>query len=325
MAKKTTKTAKKTTITAKKTTKQKQSEKQKQQKQSQEIIVNITNPKTIRRTAQQQPKQYLPTPSQPLTDLAKVLGMLIPKIQTESTLGASIPDKPKAPVPRKTNIGGLVNSKDVPSLGDAIKATVIEEPPKPVVDAEPIYETTVEGEDQFRLGSGDSERGFAPLKEAVFKKPSVPTTYLKIPEPRRSASKSKPEFSGDIKKYFQKRDEPLSIEEQLNSEVEYSKQFSQPTGYSSSGSQTVERPIGKYLGTLPSESESEISRPARKISNVERLIMRYELVTGKDYKGYSGSLKDFRELIKKEEEKRRIEQESLTGVKPKRTYIRKEK
>lgn len=117
----------------------------------------------------------------------------------------------------------------------------------------------------------------------------------------------------------------MSIEEQLNSEVEYSKQFSQPSGYSSSGSQTIQRPIGKYLGTLPSESESEISRPASKISNVQRLIMRYELVTGKDYKGYSGTLKDFRKQIKEEEEKRRIEQEMQTGVKPKRTYIRKEK
>ena len=289
--------------------------------QTQQVTINLTKPSTpVKRYVQvkEQPKQFLPMmPSfninpaqpQPISDLAKVIGMLIPKTQTESTLGVSIPDKPKTPVPRKTNIGGLIDKKDVPSLGDAIKATVVEEPSKPVVDAEPIYDTTVEGEE-----------------EAVFKKPSVPTTYLKIPEPRKSASKYKPEFSGDIKKYFQKkRDEPLSIEEQLNSEVEYSKQFSQPSGYSSSGSQTIQRPIGKYLGTLPSESESEISRPASKISNVQRLIMRYELVTGKDYKGYSGTLKDFRKQIKEEEEKRRIEQEMQTGVKPKRTYIRKEK
>jgi hypothetical protein len=174
--------------------------------QTQQVTINLTKPSTpVKRYVQvkEQPKQFLPMmPSfninpaqpQPISDLAKVIGMLIPKTQTESTLGVSIPDKPKTPVPRKTNIGGLIDKKDVPSLGDAIKATVVEEPSKPVVDAEPIYDTTVEGEE-----------------EAVFKKPSVPTTYLKIPEPRKSASKYKPEFSGDIKKYFQKKETNLCL------------------------------------------------------------------------------------------------------------------
>jgi len=130
---------------AKKVTKQKQ-----KQKQNQKVIVNISQPKTIRRTtksAQQQPRQYLPlmpsfniNPAQPqsISELAKVLGMLIPKAQTESTLGSAIPKKEpiesEATVGKalpKAKIGELVDVKESSSLGDAIPS-MEELPPKRV-------------------------------------------------------------------------------------------------------------------------------------------------------------------------------------------------
>ena len=123
----------------KKVTKQKQ-----KQKQSQKVIVNISQPKTIRRTtqsAQQQPKSFIPlmpsfniNPAQPqsITELAKVLGLLIPKAQTESTLGSAIPKKEPIESDKTTaKIGELVDVKESPSLGDAIPS-MEELPPKRV-------------------------------------------------------------------------------------------------------------------------------------------------------------------------------------------------
>jgi hypothetical protein len=120
---------------AKKVTKQKQ-----KQKQSQKVIVNISQPKSIRRTTQsvqQQPKSFIPlmpsfniNPAQPqsLTELAKVFGMLIPKAQTESTLGSAIkikePIESEATVGKalpKAKIGELIDAKETPSLADAIE------------------------------------------------------------------------------------------------------------------------------------------------------------------------------------------------------------
>jgi len=122
---------------AKKVTKTKTKQKQKQ-RQSQKVIVNISQPKTYsRRTVskvEQQPKSFIPLmPSfninpaqpQPISDLAKVLGMIIPKIQTETNLGSSIPiSKPIASEKPKKNIGGLIDVKETPSLEEAIKSKV---------------------------------------------------------------------------------------------------------------------------------------------------------------------------------------------------------
>jgi hypothetical protein len=144
---------------AKKVVKSKMKQKQ---KQSQNVIVNISQPKTVRRTLtksivqkKEQPKQYLPmTPSfninqaqpQPATDLAKLIGMLIPKLQTESTLGSSIPLKATLPNKPTTNIGGLVNKLEIPTLGDAIEANKVETPEKENVtltSIEPTLENTL--------------------------------------------------------------------------------------------------------------------------------------------------------------------------------------
>jgi hypothetical protein len=124
--------------------------------QSQNVIINLpsrtSKPQTQK--TQEQPKQYLPLmPSfninpaqpQPISDLAKVLGMLIPKVQTESTLGSSIPAKSKVPEKPKVNIGGLIDVKDTPSLADAIASKVDEKP----IETEPILpEKTTELEEE---------------------------------------------------------------------------------------------------------------------------------------------------------------------------------
>lgn len=138
--------------------------KQKQkQKQSQKVIVNITTARGKRdysksKVTKEQTKTFLPLmPSfninpaqpQPLSDLAKVLGMLIPKAQTESTLGSAIPNKVIVEQKPKINIGGLINPTEVPSLGDAIDTTIISEKKgvfeKPRFE-NPFYETETEAE-----------------------------------------------------------------------------------------------------------------------------------------------------------------------------------
>jgi hypothetical protein len=116
---------------AKKLVKSKQKQKQ---KQSQKVIVNISNPKSSRSSAPPQ-KQYLPmmpsfniNPAQPQqsTDLAKLIGFLIPKLQTNSTLASAIPVKVEIPETQKpVDIGGLKNSKEQPTLGAAIESAVI--------------------------------------------------------------------------------------------------------------------------------------------------------------------------------------------------------
>jgi hypothetical protein len=126
--------ARKIVSVAKSKTKQKQ-----KQKQSQKVIVNITQPKRVYRKSKltkDEPKPFIPlmpsfninqpTPS-PSTDLAKILGMLIPKLQTESTLGSAIPNKVIVEQKPKINIGGLINPTEVPSLKDAIDTTIISE------------------------------------------------------------------------------------------------------------------------------------------------------------------------------------------------------
>jgi hypothetical protein len=124
--------------------------------QSQNVIINLPSRTSKPRTqkTQEQPKQYLPLmPSfninpaqpQPISDLAKVLGMLIPKVQTESTLGSSIPTKSKVPEKPKVNIGGLIDVKDTPSLADAIASKIDEKP----IETEPILpEKTIELEEE---------------------------------------------------------------------------------------------------------------------------------------------------------------------------------
>jgi len=124
--------------------------------QSQNVIINLPSRTSKPRTqkTQEQTKQYLPLmPSfninpaqpQPISDLAKVLGMLIPKVQTESTLASSIPAKSKVPEKPKVNIGGLIDVKDSPSLADAIASKIDEKP----IETEPILpEKTTELEEE---------------------------------------------------------------------------------------------------------------------------------------------------------------------------------
>jgi hypothetical protein len=147
---------------ARKISKTKQKQKQ---KQSQKVIVNITPAREKRvyrksKLTKDEPKSSTkpfiplmpsfninqPSPS-PSTDLAKILGMLIPKLQTESTLGNAIPNKVIVEQKPKINIGGLINPTEVPSLKDAIDTTIISEKKgvfeKPRFE-NPYYETESE-------------------------------------------------------------------------------------------------------------------------------------------------------------------------------------
>lgn len=113
--------------------------KSQKQKQSQKVIVNISHPRRAYKrrastVSKEQPKQYLPMmPSfnvnqpQQATDLAKLVGLLIPKIQTESTLAKAIPmSKVNINKPTEPEIGGLKSSVKESSLPEAINNKIQE-------------------------------------------------------------------------------------------------------------------------------------------------------------------------------------------------------
>lgn len=127
----------------KKVMKQKQKQKQ---KQSQKVIVNISRAKT----SKEQPRSLLPmSPSfninqpQSSSDLAKLVGLLIPKLQTESTLGKaiSVPVKNLEPKKEENKIGNLESNKKESLLFEAINNKTIFREPIPLED-EPIPEAS---------------------------------------------------------------------------------------------------------------------------------------------------------------------------------------
>ena len=159
---------------AKKVVKSKMKQKQ---KQSQKVIVNISQPKSSRSSVQ--PRQYLPLmPSfninpaqpQPLADLAKLFGMLAPKLQSESTLGSAIPVKTKIPESevKPVVIGEFKNPTEVPTLGEAVKLSI---PPKP--------ESLKLGQGTFNIPSGE------PVN---LKLPPKPETVMLKTDEKRSGS-----------------------------------------------------------------------------------------------------------------------------------------
>jgi len=168
--------ARKVVSVAKSKTKQKQ-----KQKQSQKVIVNINSAKEKRvyskskltKEETKQGKTFLPitpsfninqpTPQNPSqsTDLAKILGMLIPKLQTESTLGSAISTPTQIPTSTKENIGGLINKKETPSFIDAINA--VKKEPLSEAPLENIYQ---EPESEFEYVNEDIKR-LSRLKKVV--------------------------------------------------------------------------------------------------------------------------------------------------------------
>jgi len=178
---------------AKKVVKPKMKQKQKQ-KQSQKVIVNISQPKSIRRTTQstqQQQKQYLPlmpsfniNPAQPqsISELAKVFGMLIPKAQTESTLGSAVKIKEPIEEKPKAKIGDLINVKDAPSLADAIP--LMEElPPKRVSPLKKLVQNIELGrmakEDELSRQNLQKRRNKKEMNEArEMEKEDIPSILL---------------------------------------------------------------------------------------------------------------------------------------------------
>jgi len=143
--------------------------KQKQkQKQTQKVIVNISHPvpkkrgykRRIDTSPKEQPRQFLPMmPSfninqpQATSDLAKLVGMLIPKLQTQSTLGSAIPVKSNIKEPVKDEgIAGLTKLyESIDSLlPEALNAKVEEATPKRTFEkpkfANPYYDQETEAE-----------------------------------------------------------------------------------------------------------------------------------------------------------------------------------
>lgn len=113
------------------------------QKQTQSVVVNIMHPKSKAKsiakktTIKEQPKTLAPFPMMPSfninqptpsTDLAKLLGLLIPKLQTESSLGSSIPKPIQVPiVEEKQQFPGFTNHNKYESLLDQALNNKIEE------------------------------------------------------------------------------------------------------------------------------------------------------------------------------------------------------
>lgn len=228
--------------------KQKQSQSQKLQKQSQRVIVNVTQASrrtgTTSKNAPQ--KSFLaqmpsfnvnqPTPS-PLPDLTKILGLLVPRLQTESRLGSAIPTmKPQTEVsPEPINIGGLTDLKSSPTLGDAIEAVRIKQEPE-----------------------------------------------LELNKPEK--------IQPSIKSYFK------PIDEESEQGMEYA-----------------------------SASTPSVSQRTPRISEIDRLNMRYEKAFGYPYSGERMKLKDFREIIQLQEAKNKTMQKEIESLKPpKRSYKKRE-
>jgi hypothetical protein len=194
--------------------------------QTQQVTINLTKPSTsVKRYVQvkEQPKQFLPMmPSfninpaqpQPISDLAKVLGMLIPKVQTESALGSAIPVKTKLPEkPRKT-IGELKDPKETPSLGDAIIASKVED--TSFVTAEPVYTKDVETEIP-------QEKEGVPIQ-----------SYLNVKKPKKQRrKKSQPDTSTPILENF------YTQEETVNPAVTLERRYEMAFGYPYEGSPNI--------------------------------------------------------------------------------------
>jgi len=232
---------------AKKGSKTKQKQKQKQ-KQSQKVIVNVTQPirRTVTTSKNAPQKSFLaqmpsfninqPTPS-PLTDLTKIIGLLVPRLQTESRLGSAIPTmKPPTELsPEPINIGGLTDLKSSPTLGDAIEAIRIKQEPE-----------------------------------------------LELNKPEK--------IQPSIKSYFK------PIDEESEQEMEYA-----------------------------SASTSSVPQRTPRISEIDRLNMRYEKAFGYPYSGERMKLKDFREIIQLQEAKNKTMQKEIESLKPpKRSYKKRE-
>lgn len=172
------------------------------QSQHQHITVNISKPSS-RRTSQpskakpqekEQPKSYMSMmPSfnvnqpQPASDLAKLVGLLIPKLQTESTLAKAIPTNPIiAPVSKKPKIADLKSNIDESTLGIAIDT-------KQSVLAQPYIEEEEVSKKSFRqypelqpiepFMEYPEEQQSNPFMESEIK-----VSHLKVPNPKKPKS-----------------------------------------------------------------------------------------------------------------------------------------
>lgn len=160
------------------------------QSQHQHITVNISKPAS-RRTSQpskakaqekEQPKSYMSMmPSfnvnqpQPSSDLAKLVGLLIPKLQTESTLAKAIPANPIiAPVSKKPKIADLTSNINESPLGIAVNT-------KQSILAQPYIE-----EEEVSKKPFTQYPELQPLEP--FMESEIKVSQLKVPNPKKPKS-----------------------------------------------------------------------------------------------------------------------------------------
>jgi hypothetical protein len=258
-----------------------------QQSQKQNIIINVTKPATKSRTTSKQPvKQLLPMipsfnvnqPVQP-NDLSKILGLLDRRLQTETKLFTpaynTIPNVPNEPTQTQLNpIEETTNFKNIKTelpLGEAVNNSTI-------VKGVPLIDNPI-------------------------------TSQLKIPKPRVSELKIPKVEETQVEKitnYF-KPIESKSLSESLENIKTSNNEPVITTGKTI----TVKKVGGKLqlpevttepLGYASAIEPKEQSLPfERKLSELEKLNIRYEKAFGKKYSGPNLKLKDYKKLIQERE------------------------
>lgn len=258
-----------------------------QQSQKQNIIINVTKPATKSRTTSKQPvKQLLPMmpsfnvnqPVQP-NDLSRILGLLDRRLQTETKLFTpaynTIPNVPSEPTQTQLNpIEETTNFKNIKTelpLGEAVNNSTI-------VKGVPLIDNPI-------------------------------TSQLKIPKPRVSELKIPKVEETQVEKitnYF-KPIESKSLSESLENIKTSNNEPVITTGKTI----TVKKVGGKLqlpevttepLGYASAIEPEEQSLPfERKLSELEKLNIRYEKAFGKKYSGPNLKLKDYKKLIQERE------------------------
>jgi len=275
----------------KKTSAQKKTKKS--QSQQQRVVVNVSRP--VRNIGSR------PATAKPATIIQPIIN--IPRFAQETPnayVPARAPVVPPVVAPVVVPVAEPVNIPAVVASG----AAAIKRNTTPIA-----YEAPTE----------ESDAGFGTASSLV--KPAKQTAYLKVPAPKRFANPSpfaKSSKEPSIKKYFKPVEESMgfsqsetmqtsAFESPLNSEREYYKQFSQPTGKSS-------------------ESESmDIQQESSKMREADKLNIRYKNAFGEPYTGGNIKQKDYRAMIQERERFNRTQKSNEELLKEKRQYNKKSK
>lgn len=175
--------------------KRKLKQKQKQrQKQSQNITINVSQPKDKSKSSQPITPSFTFNQPQPIAqssnDLAKILGLLIPKLQTESKIGLSIPapvhSSVKTDIVESPKIAELVSNKKESLIGNALDYKIAEAKPY----EEPVKMKWDEDIEDLPV--------LSPIQQSV----------LKVPPPQKPKSRDQPiQREGDIRAFMKPKED----------------------------------------------------------------------------------------------------------------------